>query len=43
MQNVLRSRGVDPAPGTPAELAAFIQSETVKLKKVIDLAGIKPE
>ena len=43
MQNALLSRGVDPASGTPAELAAFIRSETAKLKKVIDLAGIKPE
>ena len=43
MQNALLSRGVDPAPGTPAELAAFMRNETVKLKKVIDQAGIKPE
>ena len=41
--NALLSRGVDPAPGTPAEFADFIKSETIKLKKVIDLAGIKPE
>jgi len=43
MQKALLSRGVDPAPGTPAELAEFVRSETVKLKKVIYLAGIKAE
>lgn len=40
MQTALPSRGVDPAPGTPAEFADFIKRETAKLKKVIDLAGI---
>jgi len=43
MQALLRAQGAEPAPGTPAQFAAFIKSETVKLKKVIESAGIKPE
>ena len=43
MRERLLAQGAAPTPGTPAEFAAFIKTETVKLKKVIDLAGIKPE
>lgn len=43
LRNVLVAQGAEPAPGTPAEFAAFIKSETAKLKKVIEVAGIKPE
>lgn len=28
---------------TPAEFAAFVRSETIKMKKVIDLAGVRAE
>jgi tripartite-type tricarboxylate transporter receptor subunit TctC len=43
IQTSFRAQGAEPAPGTPAEFAAFIKRETVKLKKVIELAGIKPD
>lgn len=43
MQTALLAQGAEPAPGMPAEFAAFIKSETVKLKKVIELAGIRAE
>lgn len=43
MQAAFRAQGAEPAPGTPAEFAVFIKSETVKLKKVIELAGIRAE
>jgi tripartite-type tricarboxylate transporter receptor subunit TctC len=35
--------GVDPAPSTPDELAAFVKAETVKYTKVARDAGIKLE
>jgi len=43
MQATLRAQGAEPAPGTPEEFAAYIQSETVKLKKVIEVAGIRAD
>ena len=43
MQAAMRAQGAEPAPGTPAEFALFIKSEMVKLGKVIEVAGIKPE
>ncbi len=39
----LGQHGLDPAPSTAAEFAAFIQSETLKWAKVIKTAGIKPQ
>ena len=43
MRNVLLAQGAEPAPGTPDEFTAFIKTETVKLNKVIELAGIRAE
>lgn len=43
MQAIMRAQGAEPAPGTPAEFSAYIKSETVKLKKVIEAAGIRAE
>jgi len=43
MQAALRGQGAEPAPGTPSEFAAYIKSETAKLKKVIEVAGIRAE
>ncbi len=43
IQGALRTQGAEPAPGTPEELAAFIKSETVKLKKIIELTGMRAE
>ena len=37
----LLGQGAEPAPGTPAEFAAFIKSETAKWKKVIEASGAK--
>jgi tripartite-type tricarboxylate transporter receptor subunit TctC len=43
MRDALLTQGSEPAPGTPDAFAAFMKSETGKLKKVIEIAGIKPE
>ena len=43
MQAVLRAQGAEPAPGTPAQFAAYIKIETAKLKKVIEISGIRAE
>jgi tripartite-type tricarboxylate transporter receptor subunit TctC len=39
----LTATGVDVVPTTPAALGESIRAESVKYKKVIDAAGIKPE
>ena len=39
----LAAAGVTPAGGTPQELAAMIQSESVKWKKVIEISGATAE
>jgi len=41
--NRLVEIGADPAASTPAELKAFISSEIVKWRSVIEKAGIAPE
>jgi len=43
MQAALVTQGAEAASGTPEEFSAFIKSETVKLKKVIDLTGMRAE
>ena len=35
--------GVEAVPSTPAELAAFIASETAKWREVVRAAGVRPE
>ncbi len=42
MQAAMRAQGAEPAPGTPAEFALFIKSETVKLRKVIEPPASSP-
>jgi tripartite-type tricarboxylate transporter receptor subunit TctC len=37
----LLAQGAEPAPSTPGEFAAFIKSETVKWKKVIEVSGTR--
>ncbi len=37
------AQGVDPWPGTPAELDALIKSETARYAKIIERAGLKKE
>jgi len=41
MRDKLLALGAEPAPGTPNELAEFIRSETVKWRKVIEVAGMR--
>jgi tripartite-type tricarboxylate transporter receptor subunit TctC len=41
MQQTLQAQGAEVAVGTPAEFAAFIASETARLKKVIDASGMR--
>ena len=43
MQAALVAQGAEAASDTPEEFSAFIKSETAKLKKVIDLTGIRGE
>ena len=43
MKERLAQIGVDPAPSTPEELAAFVKAETAKYTKVAQDAGIKLE
>ena len=41
MQAALLAHGAESSPKTPVEFAEFIRSETVKMKKIIDLAGMR--
>ena len=43
MKERMAQIGVDPAPSTPQELAAFVKSETAKWTKVVQEAGVKLE
>src|SRR4029077_2980718 len=40
MKSALLEQGTEPGAGTPEEFGAFIRNETVRFKKVIELAGI---
>jgi tripartite-type tricarboxylate transporter receptor subunit TctC len=40
VQRRLMEQGVDPAPSTPDQFAAFIRSETEKWSKVVKDAGV---
>jgi tripartite-type tricarboxylate transporter receptor subunit TctC len=42
-RETLRAQGGEVSPGTPAELAAFIASETVRLKTLINAVGLRME
>lgn len=39
----MRKLGADPVGGSPEDMAKLIADETIKWKKVIDFAGLKPE
>jgi tripartite-type tricarboxylate transporter receptor subunit TctC len=39
----LLAQGVEPAGGTPVQLAEFLKAETVKWAKVIQRSGVKPD
>ena len=43
VRKVLTNGGIDPSPTTPAELAAYLKSETEKWTKVIKAANLKPD
>jgi tripartite-type tricarboxylate transporter receptor subunit TctC len=43
MRNALLAQGAEPAPGTPEEFTPFIKSETAKLKKLIELTGMRAD
>jgi len=43
LQASLLAQGAELATGTPEEFAAFIKSETARLKKVVEIAGIRME
>jgi len=43
MKERMAQIGVDPAPSTPVELAAFVKAETAKWTKVVHDAGVKLE
>jgi tripartite-type tricarboxylate transporter receptor subunit TctC len=39
----MKQQGIDPDPGTPAQLAAFIKSEVARFDNLIKAIGLKPE
>jgi len=39
----LKSQGIEPEPGTPAELARHIREEIVRFQNLINTIGLKPE
>jgi tripartite-type tricarboxylate transporter receptor subunit TctC len=43
VSEALKSRGIDPAPSSPAEFATFIRAENAKWGPLIRQSGIKPE
>ena len=43
VRQALLDQGIDAAPGTPEQFAAYIKSETAKWTKVIKAAGLKSE
>jgi tripartite-type tricarboxylate transporter receptor subunit TctC len=43
MQATLLSQGARPAPDTPSEFAAYIASESAKMKRLIEVTGMRAE
>ncbi len=41
MRTTLLAQGAEAAPGTPGEFAAFINSESAKMKRLIELTGMR--
>lgn len=39
----LKSQGIEPEPGTPAELARYIREEIVRFQNLVNTIGLKPE
>ena len=40
-QALLRVQGAEPLPGTPAEFASYMASETARLKRLIETVGLR--
>jgi tripartite-type tricarboxylate transporter receptor subunit TctC len=43
MHSTLLAQGAEAAPGTPDEFAAFIKSESAKMKSLIELTGMRAD
>lgn len=43
MRTLLLTQGAEAAPGTPDEFAAYINSEAAKMKKLIELTGMRAD
>jgi tripartite-type tricarboxylate transporter receptor subunit TctC len=43
VEKTMRALGAEPAPTTPAELDKFVAQDLAMVRKIADLAGIKPE
>jgi tripartite-type tricarboxylate transporter receptor subunit TctC len=43
VQDKFRSNGMSPAPTTPEQFGAFLQSESVRYAKVVREAGVKAD
>lgn len=43
MRTLLLAQGAEAAPGTPDEFAAFINSESAKMKRLIELTGMRAD
>lgn len=43
MRTLLLAQGAEAAPGTPEEFAAYIDSEAAKMKKLIELTGMRAD
>lgn len=42
IRKAFNANGTNPAAGSPADFAAFMREEAVKVRKAIELSGIKP-
>jgi tripartite-type tricarboxylate transporter receptor subunit TctC len=43
MRTILLAQGAEAAPGTPDEFAAYINSEAAKMKRLIELTGMRAD
>jgi tripartite-type tricarboxylate transporter receptor subunit TctC len=43
MRTIMLAEGAEAAPGTPDEFTAFIKNESAKMKKLIELTGMRAE
>jgi tripartite-type tricarboxylate transporter receptor subunit TctC len=43
LRTALLAQGAEPAPSTPEEFAAFIQDESEKMKRLIEVTGMRAD